>query len=46
MILTPDGTTFHDIRVQGPAADAAQLGADAGAEVRARAGSKFFESWS
>ncbi|WP_394691448.1 hydroxymethylbilane synthase [Hoeflea sp.] len=46
MILTPDGTTFHDIRVQGPAADAAQLGANAGAEIRARAGSKFFESWS
>jgi hydroxymethylbilane synthase len=35
MILTPDGTTFHDIRAQGPAADAAQLGADAGAKVRA-----------
>lgn len=46
MILTPDGTTFHDIRVQGSAADAAKLGADAGAQVRARAGAKFFESWS
>jgi hydroxymethylbilane synthase len=45
MILTPDGTVWHDIRAEGPVEDAAQLGADAGAEVRGRAGSSFFDSW-
>ena len=45
MILTPDGTVWHDIRAEGPAGDAAQLGADAGDEVRGRAGSSFFDSW-
>jgi hydroxymethylbilane synthase len=45
MILTPDGATFHEIRADGAEADAAVLGADAGAEVRCRAGAKFFESW-
>jgi hydroxymethylbilane synthase len=45
MILTPDGATFHEIRTDGAEADAAALGADAGAKVRARAGAKFFESW-
>lgn len=45
MILTPDGATFHEIRAEGAEADAAALGADAGAEVRGRAGAKFFESW-
>ncbi|MEQ8480273.1 MAG: hydroxymethylbilane synthase [Hoeflea sp.] len=45
MILTPDGATFHEIRTEGAEADAAVLGADAGAEVRGRAGAKFFESW-
>ncbi|MEQ8737120.1 MAG: hydroxymethylbilane synthase [Hoeflea sp.] len=45
MILTPDGATFHEIRADGAEADAAVLGADAGAEVRGRAGAKFFESW-
>ncbi|MBU2486797.1 MAG: hydroxymethylbilane synthase, partial [Alphaproteobacteria bacterium] len=42
MILTPDGSVWHDIRAEGPAGDAAQLGADAGAEVRGKAGSGFF----
>ena len=45
MILTPDGSVWHDIRTDGPVGDAAQLGADAGAEVRGRAGSGFFDSW-
>lgn len=45
MILTPDGSVWHDIRAEGPAGDAAQLGADAGAEVRGKAGSGFFDSW-
>ena len=45
MILTPDGSVWHDIRTDGPVCDAAQLGADAGEEVRGRAGSGFFDSW-
>ena len=45
MILTPDGSVWHDIRAEGPVGDAAQLGADAGDEVRGRAGSGFFDSW-
>lgn len=45
MILTPDGSVWHDIRAEGPVGDAARLGADAGDEVRDRAGSGFFDSW-
>jgi hydroxymethylbilane synthase len=45
MILTPDGAVWHDIRTDGPVSDAQQMGADAGAEVRGRAGSSFFDSW-
>lgn len=45
MILTPDGTVWHDIRTEGPVGDASVLGAEAGAEVRGRAGSSFFDSW-
>ncbi|WP_322990648.1 hydroxymethylbilane synthase [Hoeflea sp.] len=45
MALTPDGSIWHDIRTEGPAADAAQIGADAGADIRGRAGPAFFESW-
>lgn len=45
MILTPDGSVWHDIRADGPAGDAAQLGAHAGDEVRGKAGSGFFDSW-
>lgn len=45
MILTPDGSVWHDIRAEGPVGDAAQLGADAGAEVRGKAASGFFDSW-
>jgi hydroxymethylbilane synthase len=45
MILTPDGTVWYDIRTEGPVSDASVLGAEAGAEVRGRAGSSFFDSW-
>ncbi|WP_097107031.1 hydroxymethylbilane synthase [Hoeflea halophila] len=45
MILTPDGSVWHDIRTEGPVGDASVLGAEAGAEVRVRAGSSFFDSW-
>jgi hydroxymethylbilane synthase len=45
LILTPDGTKTHEIADSGAAADAAVIGARAGAEIRARAGEEFFEGW-
>ena len=46
MILTPDGQTVHRIAIDGKTAEAANLGRKAGEEVRAIAGSGFFEGWS
>lgn len=45
LILTPDGTQWHETSAEGRAADAAEIGRKAGEEVRARAGEKFFEGW-
>ena len=45
MILTPDGTVWHDIRAEGPVGDASVMGAETGAEIHGRAGSAFFDSW-
>ncbi len=45
MILTPDGTVWHESRASGATGDAAALGTEAGTEVRERAGSSFFDSW-
>ncbi|WP_417433432.1 hydroxymethylbilane synthase [Hoeflea sp.] len=45
MILTPDGTVWHESRASGATGDAAALGAEAGTEVRERAGNSFFDSW-
>ena len=45
MILTPDGSRFHEIETEGPAAQAADLGAAAGRAIRDKAGAGFFESW-
>jgi len=45
MILTPDGREAHEISREGPASDAAQIGADAGRHIRERAGTSFFEGW-
>ena len=45
LILTPDGTQWHETAAEGRAADAAEIGRKAGEEVRARAGEKFFEGW-
>ncbi|WLS07053.1 hydroxymethylbilane synthase [Shinella sumterensis] len=45
MILTPDGSRFHEIETSGPVSDAASLGADAGEAIRAKAGAGFFDSW-
>jgi hydroxymethylbilane synthase len=42
-ILTPDGRDCHETAREGPPSEAVAMGADAGAELRARAGSGFFE---
>jgi hydroxymethylbilane synthase len=46
MILTPDGTTCHQIEIDGRAADAERLGQEAGERIRAKAGPGFFSTWS
>ena len=45
LILTPDGSRFHEIERQGSPADARSIGDDAGRELRAIAGPDFFQ-WS
>jgi len=45
MILTPDGTTAHDITTSGRTGAAQQLGRDAGEALRVEAGPDFFASW-
>ncbi|TDH37749.1 hydroxymethylbilane synthase [Pseudohoeflea suaedae] len=45
MVLTPDGVTVHEVRLDGMAEDAVTIGHKAGEDVRARAGAGFFESW-
>jgi hydroxymethylbilane synthase len=44
-ILRPDGREAHSVTRDGNAADAAEIGRDAGAAVRAKAGPSFFEGW-
>ncbi|MGL4406739.1 MAG: hydroxymethylbilane synthase [Notoacmeibacter sp.] len=45
MILTPDGRTHFRISAEGKAENAGQIGKDCGDEIRARAGTAFFDSW-
>jgi hydroxymethylbilane synthase len=45
-IITPDGREAHDIAAQGGAGDAAAVGRKAGADIRAKAGARFFDGWS
>jgi hydroxymethylbilane synthase len=45
MILTPDGSRFHEIETSGRAVDAEALGSQAGEAIRGKAGADFFESW-
>ena len=45
MVLTPDGATVHEIRLDGMTEDAVNIGHKAGEDIRARAGAGFFESW-
>jgi hydroxymethylbilane synthase len=42
MILKPDGSTAHTVTRDGPASEAAQIGAAAGGELAARGGPDFF----
>jgi hydroxymethylbilane synthase len=42
LIAKPDGTAFFEASRQGAASDAAKLGADAGNELKQRAGADFF----
>ena len=46
MILTPDGTKEHSIRIEGHCRDAEALGTNAGQAIRDEAGSTFFDDWS
>lgn len=46
MILTPDGSRWHGVEIEGSRTEGAVLGARAGGTVRAKAGSDFFDSWS
>ena len=41
MILAPDGSEWHEIELRGAAENAPSIGADAGAELLARAGPEF-----
>ncbi|WP_413710453.1 hydroxymethylbilane synthase [Rhizobium sp. Rhizsp82] len=46
LIITPDGRHQHAISIDGNRRDAAALGTRAGQDVRARAGTTFFDDWS
>jgi hydroxymethylbilane synthase len=45
LILPPDGRESHEVSASGRAGDAAAIGRAAGLEVRAKAGTRFFEGW-
>lgn len=45
MVLTPDGSEVYQVAGEGDISDAAKIGADAGARIREKAGTRFFESW-
>ena len=45
LIISPDGTQSHEVRLEGEAADGAEIGFDAARTVRARAGAEFFHGW-
>lgn len=46
LIITPDGRNQHAVTIDGHRRDAVALGTRAGQDIRARAGSVFFEDWS
>ena len=42
-IIRPDGTQYHEARLSGAVADAARIGQEVGARLRAEAGPDFFD---
>lgn len=46
LIITPDGRNQHSVTIDGNRRDAAALGTRAAQDIRARAGSSFFDDWS
>ncbi|WP_310186028.1 hydroxymethylbilane synthase [Mesorhizobium sp. BE184] len=46
LVILPDSTEAHDVRLEGPASEAANIGTQAGLDVRSQAGKHFFEGWS
>ncbi len=46
LIITPDGRNQHAVTIDGHRRDAVALGTRAGQDIRARAGSSFFDDWS
>ena len=44
LILAPDGSEWHEIGLDGAAANASRIGTDAGEELLARAGPEFLAS--
>jgi hydroxymethylbilane synthase len=46
LVLTPDGTAWHEIELVGPAGNAGGIGTEAGRELLARAGPNFLASFS
>ena len=46
LILSPDGQQSHAVAFDGAAADAADIGREAGEKVRRDAGDHFFSDWS
>ena len=45
LIISPDGRESHEVRLDGQAMDAADIGTEAARRVRAEAGAKFFDGW-
>ncbi|RWM16219.1 MAG: hydroxymethylbilane synthase [Mesorhizobium sp.] len=45
LIISPDGRQSHEVRLEGEAADASEIGLDAARTVRVRAGAEFFDGW-
>ncbi|MER8424003.1 hydroxymethylbilane synthase [Mesorhizobium sp. M1403] len=45
LIISPDGTQSHEVRLEGPVQEASHIGAKAAATVRAKAGETFFDGW-
>jgi hydroxymethylbilane synthase len=43
LVIRPDGTELHDMRIEGVPADAERLGRAVGEELKARAGAGFFD---